>query len=165
MKRITALLSITTTLLVGCAATGPTFSPAPVVDPDATNVYIYRRTALALGGRAVYVFINDVNVFDLNSGGYSWVSLPAGDYKLTQKWGFDMLAKPLVLDIQVKPKQVRYFSFETNLCNGGYKEICLGWRLREESPEVGSAEIQKAKFQENFGAAKLSEKLGQALPK
>ena len=93
------------------------------------------------------------------------MSLPIGDYKLRQKWGFDMLAKSLELDLHIKSKEVRYYSFETNVCNGGYKEICLGWRLREEHPDVGRTEIQNAKFQENFGATKLADKLGQTQPK
>lgn len=165
MKRIILLLLSVTALLAGCAASGPAFSPAHVSDPEAATVYIYRKPALALTARAAYFYVNDVNVFDLNSGGYSWVALPAGTFTLRQEWSFDMLAKPLVLTFETNPKQSRYFSFETNVCGAGYKEICLGWRLREERAEVGRTEIQAMKYQENFGASKLAQKLGATVSK
>ena len=71
-----------------------------------------------------------------------------------------MMAKPLTTTLEVLPRQTRYFSFETNVCGSGYQAICLGWRLKEVTPEVGRGEIQAAKFQENFGAGKLAQRLG-----
>jgi hypothetical protein len=164
MKRI-LLLGIISVLLVGCAATGPAFAPAQISEPDAATVYVYRRSNFALRARAAYFYINDVNIFDLNAEGYSWVALPAGGYTLRQAWAVDMFAKPIVVKFEVRPGQTKYFSFQTGTCAGGYREICLEWELREQSLDVGRREIQQMKFQDNFGAAKLTQQLRSAVSK
>lgn len=144
-------------LLTGCAAIGPEFTPAQNSSPDAAIVYIYRKNAFALGARAAYFYIDDVNIFDLNTGNYSWVELPAGNYQLKQKWAFDMLARPLVVKLNVAPRQKKYFSFNTGICPDGYRQIC--WQLQEEPAEKGQIEIQTYKFQDNFGASNLMQKI------
>jgi hypothetical protein len=159
MRHIFILLGISVLLLTGCAATGPAFAPAQISDPDAATVYIYRKSNFALRARAAYFYVNDVNVFDLNAEGYSWVALPGGKYTLRQGWAVDMLAKSLVLNLEVRPRETRYFSFETGVCAAGYREVCVEWVLREQRPEVGRREIQEMKFQENFGASKLAQQL------
>lgn len=160
MKRTSLLLGIISVLLAGCAAKGPAFVPVQISDPDTATVYIYRRNNSVLRARAAYFYVNDVNVFDLRAAGYSWIALPAGKYTLRQAWGADMLlAKPIVAHLEVRPGQTRYYSFQTGLCEGGYAHVCLEWEIREETSDVGSREIQKMKFQNNFGAAKLAQQL------
>ncbi len=140
--------------LTGCVATGPLFKPAENVDQDSGVVYVYRLNNFAASGRGAYFYINDVNVFDLNADGYSWVSLPAGKYKLRQKWPVDMIAKALELDVEVKAGGVYYFSFETGMCTVGYG-TCIEWRLRRQSENAGRAAIADKHFQENFGLPKV----------
>ena len=152
MKHLLFLIVFT---LSGCVATGPLFSPAPAPAANSAIVYIYREGGMALQARAAYFYVNDVNVFDLNAEGYSWITLPAGQHKLRQAWAVDMLAKPLNVDLYVKPGETKYISFQTGTCPAGYREICLQWEMREKPPHVGSIEIQNKRFQDNFGAEKL----------
>lgn len=142
-------------LLSGCAASGPIFKPPEDADPGNALVYIYRGTGVAFGARSAYFYVNDVNVFDLNQGGYSWVSLPPGNYRLKQSWPADIFAKSIELDLEVHAGETRYFSFETGTCQGGYREICLQWRFQGQSPDTGRLAIADKRFQQNFGASKL----------
>lgn len=158
-RKFIAVATLVVLLLTGCAATGPAFQPVANVDPGSGLVYVYRAKTFALGARAAYFYINDVNVFDLNADGYSWVSLPAGTYKLKQKWAADIWAKPVEVNLDVRPGETRYLSFETGVCASGYKEICLQWTLRSETAQVGQQAIVDKKFQENFGLTKMQEQL------
>lgn len=103
--------------------------------------------------------MNDVNVFDLNADGYSWVVLPSGTYKLKQKWAADIMAKPVEINLDVRPGETRYLSFQTGVCGGGYRLVCLEWSLRSETAAVGRQAIEDKKFQENFGQTKVTEQL------
>lgn len=145
--------------LTGCAATGPAFKPVENVDPNNALLYIYRSNTFGLGGRAAYFYVDDVNVFDLNIEGYSWVSLPPGSYKLKQKWGIDIIVKPIEMDLKVNPGETQYMSFETYGCNAGSGKICIEWVLRRVPPETGQRDIADKRFQENFGQAKLKDRL------
>jgi hypothetical protein len=145
--------------LTGCVATGPLFKPAENVDQDSAVLYVYRLKTWAASVRGAYFYINDVNVFDLNTDGYSWVSLPAGKYKLKQKWSPDMSTKNLELDVEVKAGGMYYFSFETGMCTAGYGSTCIEWRLRRQPESAGRAAIADKRFQENFGLSKLKSQL------
>jgi hypothetical protein len=139
----------------GCAATGPVYRPVENVDPGNALVYVYRGTGFALGGRTAYFYVDGVNVFDLDQGGYSWVSLPPGRYKFKQSWPVDIPARSTELDLEVRAGETQYFSFQTGTCQGGYREICVQWEFRHQPPDSGRAAIADKRFQKNFGAAKL----------
>lgn len=155
MIRLFLLLAV---FLSGCAATGPVYKPVEN-DPGKALVYVYRGTGFALGGRSAYFYVDGVNVFDLDQGGYSWVSLPPGPYKLKQSWPVDAFAKSTELDLDVRAGEIRYFSFQTGICQGGSREICIQWEFRDQPPEVGRAAIADKRFQQNSGAAKLKMQL------
>lgn len=145
--------------LSGCAATGSVYKPVENADAGNALVYIYRGTGFALGGRSAYFYVNDVNVFDLDSGGYSWVSLPPGRYKLRQSWPVDLMARSTEAQIEVRAGEIRYYSFQTGMCQGGYREVCVRWEFNAVAPDSGRAEIPNKRFQENFGSAKLRQQL------
>jgi len=150
--------SIALTLsLVGCAATGPAFKAVESIPPGEATLYVYREGGLALGARSAYFYVNDINVFDLDRLGYSWVALPPGRYKLRQSWPVDVLARSTQFEIDLKAGEVRYFSFGTGNCAAGYREIC--YSFRELPAGAGRAAIADKQFQENFGTTKVRQSL------
>lgn len=148
-------LSVLVALLSGCAATGPVYKPVQDADPGNALVYVFRGAGFAMGGRTAYFYVNDVNVFDLDQGGYSWVSLPPGNYKLKQGWPIDVMAKPTELDLEARAGETLYFSFQTGTCKAGFREICVQWQFRGLPAGEGRSAIADKRFQPNFGAAKL----------
>lgn len=154
MNRI--LLLLISSLISACAATGPIYKPAENVDANKALVYVYRGPAFALGARSAYFYVDGVNVFDLDQGGYSWVALSPGRHTLRQKWPVDVTMKAVEFEIDVRAGETRYFSFQTGGCQGGYNQICLQWELRAQPPQVGAVAIIDKRFQENVGAAKLN---------
>lgn len=161
MRRIFVLMYFFL-FLSGCAATGPIYRPADNVNPKNAVIYVYRGTGFAFGARSAYFYINNVNVFDLDQGGYSWVSLPPGRYKLKHSWPVDVVAKSSELDIQVEAGQNLYFALNTGMCNNLSPGVCVKWGVEERTPEIGKTEIADKKFQKNFGALKLMLITGEA---
>lgn len=154
MNRI--LLLFISLLLSACTATGSIYKPAENVDANKALVYVYRGTGFALSARSAYFYVDGVNVFDLDQGGYSWMALSPGRHKLRQKWPVDVITRPLEFEIDVRAGETRYFSFQTGGCQGSYNQICVQWELREQPRDVGAAAIVDKRFQENLGAAKLN---------
>jgi hypothetical protein len=146
-------------LLSGCAATGPVYEPVENADSGNALVYVFRGAGFAMGGRTAYFYVNDINVFDLDQGGYSWVSLPPGRYKLKQSWPIDVMAKPTELDLEARAGETLYFSFQTGMCKAGFREICVQWQFRGLPADEGRSAIADKRFQPNFGAAKLKSML------
>lgn len=147
--------------LAGCSATGPIYKPAENIPEGEAVIYISREAGFGLGGRSAYFYVNEVNVFDLDQRGYSWVSLPSGHYKLRQSWPVDVMARSVSFEIDVKPGEVRYFSFGTGACSDGYRPgICISYGVQELPPDAGKAAIADKRFQENFGMPKLRQALG-----
>lgn len=151
---VRGLLLLVVLLFTGCAAIGPAFTPAP---DEAGNgiLYVYRGTNKAFGARSAYFYVNDINVFDLDRNGYSWVSLPSGTYKVTQKWPIDIMTKSIETTIEIRAGEARYISFDTGFCQGGFGTICMSWVLRQENKDKAMWQITDKKFQPNFGLEKL----------
>ncbi|MFZ6646151.1 DUF2846 domain-containing protein [Undibacterium sp. TJN25] len=160
MKRI--FFAICIFMLTGCAANGPAFSPVKSAEKNSGLLYFYRENQFRAGGRTAYFYVNDVNVFDLDRNGYSWITLPAGTYRLKQKWPVDITTKAIEGDIEVRAGETQYFSFRVGSCrNPDHWESgrCFGWELRKEQEATGMTDIEDKKFQENFGLAILKQKL------
>src|SRR5262245_2735110 len=93
MKAIAGLVAAL--FLAGCAARGAAYQAAPA--PAATDalIYIYRASSFVMGGRTAYFYVEDVNVADLDSEGYTWFHVPAGTYALKQRWPIDVSPRSL----------------------------------------------------------------------
>ena len=147
-------------IVSACTAVGPAFKPVERVDAKTTLVYIYREESFALGGRSAYFYINDINVFDLAPGGYSWVTLPSGIYKIKQKWPLDVSWKSIEITLEVKPGETRFYDFYTGACPVGSQPICIEWTLRSIPSDSGKRAILNKKFQPNFGLEKMQQYSG-----
>ncbi|PBI88576.1 hypothetical protein BKP43_33570 [Variovorax boronicumulans] len=157
MRRKRALAYVlTAVLLAGCAnARGPTFRPAENIKPEDGVVYVYREEAFASGARSAYFYVDGVNVFNLDTGGYSWAALPPGSHKLRLEWAWDMLKKPVEMDISIRAGEAKYVALKTNTCMVPGNVTCLDVGLRETSAAIASQEIRSMAFQENFGLERL----------
>jgi hypothetical protein len=143
----------------GCAATGPLYSIPQNVPEDETIIYVYREDSFVLGGRSAYFYINDVNVFDINKNGYSWLSLPQGVYNLRQGWPIDVLAKSLQSELNIETKEDIYLKFSTHFCESNFDTMCLGWQIEEVEAAIAKEEIKMMHYQKYFGEQKLRSKL------
>lgn len=134
-------------LLVGCAANGPLYQPAEAPKAGKALVYIYRPSALTYGARAAYFYINDKNVVDLNSDGYTYLYLDAGTYQFKQKWPVDILAKAIDFPVTIKANETYFFKFlpDSNIC--GFKSICFHWYLQQVPESAGKLEIAQRHYQ------------------
>lgn len=153
---------IAVALLGGCAATGPVFRPMEKVEPGNGLVYVYRVDTFAGGGRSTPLYVEDVHVFDLKAGGYSWLSLPAGKYKLRQELPWNLVTKSneLVLDVRSGETSFYAVSTATGSCLTG-QPSCIGicWTLRNVNAQVGRSEVADKRFQENTGLTQLRDTL------
>jgi hypothetical protein len=119
------LISILVSVLSGCAATGPQFKPEDPPTMNQSLLYIYRPEARDLQVRAAVFSINDQELIELKSGGYTSVKLPPGTYKVRQTW------KPWPGDY----KEVREpLDVYLNLSSG--KTYFLEFRVRSEFQRI-----------------------------
>ncbi|VVE27749.1 hypothetical protein PPN31114_03488 [Pandoraea pneumonica] len=154
------LMLVGSQLLSACGAIGPAFQAVQNVPEDKALVYVYRYDRLALGARTAKFYLNDVPAFDLDSNGYSWLTLSPGTYHLAQRWsslwmGEDRDETRLIL--MVGAGETIYVSFDTNRCPSDYGMLCLSWKLKRMSEYLGPKEIANKKFQENFGLKEIAE--------
>lgn len=143
------------TLLVGCAATGPTYQAASSPSSDAALIYIYRPDSLTYGARAAHFFVDDKSVANVNSNGYSYFYITPGSYRLRQKWpgllsdsGDD---RELNIPISVNAGSTYFYRFETwssdNLFTYNGITYKQNWRLSEVTPSQAQSQIVETKFQ------------------
>ncbi len=150
---------IVVALLGGCAATGPVFRPVEKVNQGDGLIYVYRADAFAGGGRSTPVYVDDVHVFDLRAGGYSWFSVPAGRYKLRQDLPWDLVTQSNELVLDVRPGETSFYSVSTEVGDCKIASKCIRWILRNVNGHVGQSEIEDKRFQENAGLEQLRQKL------
>jgi hypothetical protein len=150
VKRFITLLLIL--LTSGCAATGLLFRAAPEPGQAESLVYIYRPSSFFLGGRDAYFYVNDVNVVNLSSAGYTWFHIPAGEYTLRQEWPFDIYLGRSIREIEAKwTLRGKYFYRLRPLAG----RDGVSWLLTEVAPEYAIEEISACKLQPPSGIEKL----------
>jgi hypothetical protein len=152
MLTMRSLLTFTVVAaLLGCAANGPAFVPAPVPVHASKQalVYVYRPNALALGGRAASIHLDYLNVADLSRNGYTWLHAAAGSHRLMQTWPGDVSRKQVELPVVWEAGRTYYYRLST----GSAAEapgMLITWTLAEVSAETALREIQAARHQPTF---------------
>lgn len=151
-------------VLTGCAATGPIYQDAPEPKETDALVYIFRPNPFfsILGGRDAYFYLNDVNIVDLSSEGYTWFHVPAGEYFLKQKWPYDVTYGRHVVEMKVNwlPHH-KYFYRLDSTGNVSSTHFNMQWQVIEVNAEQASKEISHCKFQPAFGLSKALDKINQ----
>lgn len=150
----------TCALIAGCAATGPAYVDAPLPKDNDTLVYIYRPDNWGWNMRDAYFYVNDINIADLSSNGYTWFHVPAGEYSLKQRWPADLtyLMKDIV--IPVKWSSLRKYYYRLLLHSAyGYKTTEYQWEVVEVPEAQALEEIRKCKLQPPLGLQKLIQQI------
>jgi hypothetical protein len=148
-------------VLSACVAVGEPYKAAPEPKDTDALVYIYRFGG-AYSGRSAYFYVNDVNVADLDKSGYTWFHVPAGEYRIKQKWPIDVDLRSLELTETWLPGKKYYYRFDTAgalapaLVSGKLGlALKIDWQLSRVSAEEAVSEIGTTKLQPAFGAEKL----------
>jgi hypothetical protein len=112
--KIIALILLS--LIAGCAATGPTFTPATDLSDSAAIIYVYRPARAANSGGYPLITLNSEVKGPLKNAGYLAIRVPAGTHVVEQQysvWNWDMRAKPVV--IEAKPKRRYFIKLDTDV--------------------------------------------------
>ncbi|WP_448556824.1 DUF2846 domain-containing protein [Thalassotalea montiporae] len=103
MKNIIRIFLLT--ILIGCSASGPKFSPVNTNKDDAV-IYIYRVKNLASSFHSSDFYLDDKKVAELDNNGYSFVVVKPGIYKVRQvfppNWATNQSEDYEGLEIEVK---------------------------------------------------------------
>jgi hypothetical protein len=147
-SRTWAILLVTL-VLASCAASGPLFQSASPPDSGKALVYIYRPGGFALGARDAYFYVNDKNVADLSSEGYTHFSLDPGTYNIKQKWPMDLIGfKDLDLPLVVSANRTYFYRFFSGIADScPYDKICFKWSLQQVTESAAKTEISKCRYQ------------------
>jgi len=144
-------------LLSGCVATGPIYQNAPDPKESDALIYIYRPSSFAGGARDAYFYVNDVNIADISSEGYTWFHVPAGEYVLKQKWPVDVaFGKTIEAKVKWLPKQKYYYRLSTG-ASVGAGTVNFRWQITEINSGQAEAEISVCKLQPSFNINKVNE--------
>jgi len=134
-------------VLTACAAPGGRSMPENWKDQyDSGELVVYRSRSLVAVLRDTYFYVDGVHVASLGSSSFSIVRLPPGSYRLTQKWDWDMMAKDMVINVDVRPRQrsfVRLLQSGSNVIHSSPAVFQFGWELAVVPDSIGSAEIQR----------------------
>jgi hypothetical protein len=72
--------------LVGCSSTGQKFSGLPELQPDKTQIVVYREDNLVGYGCSLNVYIDDKKVSGLKNGGYAVYEVAPGNHAIKIKY-------------------------------------------------------------------------------
>ena len=158
VNRIGALAALCA-LLSGCSATGPIYTEAAPPPDQKALIYVYRMPGLAFGAKQAHFYLDGIKAFDLNTSGYSYLYVSAGDHILSQNWEYWPLDPPtdgISAPITVRAGETRYFRFSTSMGGGplvyNAVSLTLRWQLKEYPEGFAKIEIKKENFQKPNGA-------------
>ena len=166
MKNIVAF--VCAVVLSACVAVGEPYKPAPEPKDTDAVVYIYRFGS-AYSARSAYFYVNNVNVADLDRNGYTWFHVPAGEYRIKQKWPIDVDLRSIELTETWLPGQKYYYRFDTagSIGPGAVPAsgklgvaVKIAWQLSRVPAEQAVSEIGTTKLQPAFGMEKLRQTTG-----
>lgn len=153
------LILFTVAFIAGCAATGPVYVDAPLPKGSDALVYIYRPSNLLWGARNAYFYVNDVNIVDLSSNGYTWFHIPAGEYSFKQKWSADIRfwRKNIVIPVKWAPRERIYYRLVVS-SDYGFPIMTFRWNVTQVPEVQALEEIKDCNLQLPFG---INDLLGQ----
>ena len=145
LKTLTCVLF--SSMIFGCTATGTTFQSVTDIAKDNGILYVYRDYGYGFSMATAHFKINGVDVFGLDRNGYSFVYLPEGTYKLSQKWWWAALQSPLDTTVTIRRGEPSYVKFTTALHYKGMNTETLKWSMQQVSQMQGLREISDKKLQ------------------
>lgn len=136
--RATAWLIFTSTLIAGCAASGPAFKPIDPIPTGKGVVYIYRQSGFVGGGVYGTVTANNKPITKITNGGYfPYVSDPG----------------PVHFEVSTEATNEADVTIETEIEKYLKTTVGMGFfvghlKFSEVSPEIGRQEIGECKLLE-----------------
>jgi hypothetical protein len=131
--------------VLGCTATGPTFTAAPPPSSDQTLVYIYRVPNFAGSASNVSFAIEGKPIAALYGEGYTRFYVKSGYRAMTVSFSLASFPEQHRA-LHFRPGTTMYL--RTSMGGGGAGPgIMMGYRVQEVSAEIGGREISSYKFQ------------------
>ena len=141
MKRVwTALLVLT--LSAGAAAAG--FTEAPAAPAGKALVYIYRAYNYQQGNQGAAIYLDDKQVVNLGTRGYTWVHIPEGLHTLEHRKSLYLADERTGAEITFAAGRTYYFRVGVSL-SSGIKDV--RWMLSEQPAMNALEEIAKCRYQ------------------
>jgi hypothetical protein len=134
--RVQKLFILFVLFVLGCATTGPVFTPTKAPDGKAL-IYFYRPSAFTLSGRTIFMaFPGSDHSYSMTNGGYYPLVVNPGTVSVT---GVGTDIKPVKFTIDVKKGDERYVI----VAFSGSLGLTVPAEFQEVPAEKGKAEISK----------------------
>jgi hypothetical protein len=132
-RRFSAVVASCAFLLVaGCAAPGKPAPPPRQASADDAQLIIYRTQAAHLSARSAHFYLDEVHVASLDPRTHTKLSVPAGQYRIGQKWSWDLgPGKDMSMPVSAAPGQRRYFRLHMAAARDFIVSKQYRWELRE----------------------------------
>ncbi len=149
MRSLTSrfLGSITALVLVGCSATGPVFTPAPMpATGDQAIVNVYRPDQFMAKAASFRLFLDKKKIVTIKNNGYTRVMVSPGQHTLEVGllgWAFGFLpgfvffSKPLTFEVEAGERAYIHV-----------QPAFFGVKLTENGEDQGLRQISTARYME-----------------
>jgi hypothetical protein len=147
--RLLVTSCIACTLLVSCAASGPTYSSVkqPAPDDQHALVYVYRLNSLVAAAYQASFFVDSQPVADLSRDGYTAFRVLAGPHKFVQSWpAWSLISKETELDVTWLAGRRYYYRLDTDMQFAGPTRT-FSWRLAPVGEATANSQMAERKFQ------------------
>jgi hypothetical protein len=141
MKRVWTALWVLS-LSAGAAAAG--FTEAPAAPAGKALVYIYRDYNYQQGNQGAAIYLDDKQVVNLGTRGYTWLHIPEGLHTLEHRKSLYLADERTGADIRFAAGRTYYFRVGVSL-SSGIKDV--RWMLSEEPAMKALEEIAKCRYQ------------------
>ncbi len=153
MNKIIQILSVTALIqcLVGCAATGPLFSPEATLANDGyAKIFVYRPSRFANSAGYPQITLDGETKGGLKNGGFLIIKATPGTHTLIQEhsWKWDIRANPVVLNVQENHKYFVKLDTDASVAfmgttpSGTMYSVTRGVYFAEVEESIGLDEIK-----------------------
>lgn len=141
MKRVWTALWVLS-LSAGAAAAG--FTEAPAAPAGKALVYIYRDYNYQQGNQGAAIYLDDKQVVNLGTRGYTWLHIPEGLHTLEHRKSLYLADERTGADIRFAAGRTYYFRVGVSL-GSGIKDV--RWMLSEQPAMTALEEIARCRYQ------------------
>ncbi len=116
-------------MLTACSARGPAFSGLQKIDGNNSAIYVLRPSQIYGSGQPQAIYINGEEKDEIKNGGYLFYKTNPGALelkvcfgKLGALGGF-LLDNPKTINVNLNPKEIKYFTYSMNRSGNSLTEI------------------------------------------
>jgi len=142
-----SVLIIITTLATGCTtfAKGHAFRSASSPDQNSSLLYIYRTESTPFM-RQPTVLINGEELLDLPNGGYTYLYLRPGEYRIEFDWAWDVSYNDREIELDARPGE----AYKVRIGGGRHCGVIFGNcgnDVTVETKHSDDSQIDSCKYQ------------------